>query len=231
MADKNIHEGHRQRLKNRFVKSGGLEDFDDHQVLELLLFYAIPRRDTNEIAHRLINEFGSLNKLFSASPEDIEKSCNVSENTAVLISLIPHVAKKYMMGNSYTGEAVMSKSVAFKIIEPYFAGEKKELLYLMCLDAGFRLIRVECVSRGNVSDTPIEIPRILGLALKNKTVFAIIVHNHPGGNLKPSNADISATLKIKKAFEVVSINLIDHLIVSDGDCYSFAQNKLCSMSY
>lgn len=231
MSDKKIHEGHRQRLKNRFIRLGGLEGFEDHQVLELLLFYAIPRRDTNEIAHKLINEFGSLGRVFAASPEDIEESCHVSTNTAVLISLVSHIARKYLAEINNTGEPVTSKSIAFNIIEPYFAGAKRESLYLMCLDAGFRLIRVECVSKGNAANAPIELPRIVELALKNSSVFAIIVHNHPGGSLKPSKADISATFTIKKAFEMVSINLIDHIIVSDGECYSFAQNKLCSMSY
>lgn len=231
MMDKNIHQGHRQRMKDRFVQEGGLDSFEDHQVLEMLLFYALPRRDTNEIAHKMIKEYGSLNNLLSASPSDIARSCNVSANTAVLISLVQHIAKRYLTRTERADEPVKSKKAAYDVIAPYFAGANREMIYLMCLDSRLRLIRVACISNGNISDATVNMQRLLTCAIENKAVFAIVVHNHPGGFLEPSSEDMKATLTIKQALQLVSINLIDHLIISDQGCYSFAQNELCGMSY
>jgi DNA repair protein RadC len=233
MADgDNVHSGHRQRLRQRFVEEGGLDSFQYHEIIELLLFYAIPRRDTNELAHRLIDSFGSFHNLLNATPEEISDCCNVSENTAVLISMLPHIAKRYMTSVwDETGKVIASKSDAFEIFKPIALGEQRERFYLACLDKSYRLIRVVKLTEGDTNGTMVYIDKIIEVVLRYKAAFAIIAHNHPGRTMKPSAEDIAATNEIKKALDIVNVRLVDHIIVCGDKCYSFAQNSLCHLKY
>jgi DNA repair protein RadC len=110
-------------------------------------------------------------------------------------------------------------------------GEKKERIYLVCLDAGYTVINTIGFEAGTVSSTEVSIERMVEAVLRNKAAFAIIAHNHPGNTLRPSTEDIAATSKIKNAFEMIRVDLLDHLILCGNDCFSFAQNKLCDLKY
>jgi DNA repair protein RadC len=230
--DSSVHSGHRQRLRQRFIDEGGLDSFQYHEIVELLLFYAIPRRDTNELAHRLIESFGSFHNLLNASPSEIANCCNVSENIAVLISMMPHIAKRYMSSVwDEKGKVIASKSDAFEIFKPIALGEQRERFYLACLDASYRLIGVVKLTEGDANGTTVYIDKIMEVALRYKASFAIIAHNHPGRTMKPSSEDIAATSEIKRALDIINVRLIDHIIVCGDRCYSFAQKELCHLKY
>lgn len=132
--EKNLHEGHRKRVKERFIIEG-LDSFNDHQVLELLMFYAIPMKDTNELAHKMIKEFGSLSGLFEANPKDICNKCGVSENSAILISLIPSLARRYFKGKWGEKIVLNSASKAGEYSVSLFVGKHYENFYIICLDS------------------------------------------------------------------------------------------------
>ncbi len=223
--DKNLHEGHRQRVKKRYL-SEGLDSFEDHQVLELLLFYCIPMKDTNELAHRMIKEFGSLAGLFEADPKDICRRCKVSENTAILVSLIPSLARRYFKGKWGDKPVLNSSSKAGEYAVSLFAGRIYEAFYVICLDSQNRVNHAALVHEGTINEAPVYPRLIVETALRHQANSLILAHNHPGGSLQPSSADIQITRKIAAATEAISISVLDHIIVAGDKYFSFAEKGL-----
>ena len=222
---KNLHAGHRQRVRQRFL-SEGLDAFEDHQVLELLLFYAIPRMDTNDLAHRMIKEFGSLAGLFEADAKDIARRCKVSENTAVLVSLIPSLSRRYFLGKWGDKPIINSSSKAGEYAISLLVGHIYEVFYVICLDTQNRVNYADMVHEGTINEAAIYPRLIVETALRHQASSVILAHNHPGGSLNPSRADISVTQKIITALDSISIKVLDHIIVA-GDRYtSFAERRL-----
>lgn len=228
-----IHKDHRKRVRARFIKDGNLDSFEYHQVLELLLFYAVPRKDTNELAHQLLNEYDSFHELLNAKPEELMKRCGLTEPAAVLITMIPHIARKYLgsLWVSDNSNVIASLSVASQYFDSILQGQPFESFYMLCLDNNKRLKKCVKISDGNSNSSPIYIEQIVSSALLHNAVFVIIGHNHPGGTLKPSSADINITNKIKNAFEPLGIVVLDHIIVCGEENYSFARNKICGLKY
>ncbi len=223
----NVHAGHRQRVKDRYLLEG-LDAFEDHQVLELLLFYAIPRKDTNELAHRMIKEFGSLAGLFEANAKDIARRCDVSENTAILISLIPSLSRRYFLGKWGEKPIINSSSKAGEYAISLLAGRIYEVFYVICLDTQNRVNHADMVHEGTINEAAIYPRLIVETALRHQASSVILAHNHPGGSIQPSGADISVTKRIVTALESISIKVLDHIIVA-GDRYtSFAERGLLS---
>lgn len=227
----NLHKGHRKRVKARFIKDGNLDSFEYHQILELLLFYAIPMKDTNEMAHKLLNEYGSFHNLLNASPEDLMKRCKVTENAAVLISMIPHLSRRYLNSAWDKNVRINSLNIASEYFNSLLAGEPYESFYMLCLDVNKRLIKAVKISEGNVGGAHIYIDKVVDWALLYKTSYVLIGHNHPSGTMKPSKSDVDATEKIKLALDTINMLLLDHIIVCGQKNYSFAENRLCNLKY
>jgi len=225
-ADGNIHAGHRERVRDKYINSGNLDGFKEHEALEFLLYYCYPQQDTNEIAHKMINEFGSLSKLLDASPREISKRCNVTERVAILVSIVPHLSKLYLTGK-YNAKDIMSNS---KMVGEYcvalFTNIHYECFYLLCLDTQRRLIRAELVHEGSLDAAAIYPRIILEAALKYRAACVVITHNHPGGSLLPSKSDMEVTRKLKAALGSIDVGLVDHIIVADGNYYSFIEKKI-----
>ncbi|WHH60660.1 DNA repair protein RadC [Petroclostridium sp. X23] len=224
MTGKNLHEGHRKRVKERFLKEG-LDSFNDHQVLELLMFYAIPMKDTNELAHRMIKEFGSLSGLFEANPKDICNKCGVSENSAILISLVPSLARRYFKGKWGEKIVLNSASKAGEYSVSLFVGKHYENFYIICLDSQNRVKHSALVHEGSINEVPVYPRIIVELALRHQAHSIILAHNHPGGSLKPSQEDINITNTIVSVLESIDIKVRDHIIVSGDKYISLKQNN------
>lgn len=227
----NAHKGHRQRVKNRYMNDGGLDSFEDHQVLELLLFYCYPQRDTNEIAHKMIQCYGSLHNLFDADPLDISRRCNVSENVAILISLIPHLSKRYSTGKYVKRNVLSSSKLAGEYCIGLFTGIKYECFYLLCLNTQRQLLHAELVHKGTIDSAPVYPRIIVETALKHNAASVILAHNHPSGKLVASHSDIDVTRKLISALGVIDIDVVDHIIVGGGSYYSFSEKKLLHLVY
>nr|WP_317358793.1 JAB domain-containing protein [uncultured Tyzzerella sp.] len=229
---KNLHANHRKRVRARFINEGSLDNFEEHQILELLLFYAVPRRDTNELAHRLIIEYGNLYNLMNAKPEDIIKRCKVSETTAVLISMLPYVFRRFLNSNfNVKGPKIDSFNSAYKYLKSLLVGKTFESFYMLCLNINKELVKEVKISDGVTNSTVVYMEKVVGDALLFNSSFVIIGHNHPNGNNKPSNADVEVTMKIRNALEYVNIKVLDHIIICNDDYFSFAKKDLCNLSY
>lgn len=222
MADA-MHDGHRQRMKDRFLNSG-LHNFQPHEVLELLLFYAIPRRDTNPIGHRLVERFGSISNVFAAPFSELIQVEGVSENSATLLKLIPELFRYYQSDLCAAPELINSTELAVKYLSAKFVGYETEEVLLLCLDSKRSLIACEHVFSGSVNSAQISVRRLVELCLRHNATGAILSHNHPGGLALPSHEDLVTTNKIERALDMIGVELLDHIIYADGDCVSLADS-------
>lgn len=214
-----VHEGHRQRLKQRFLKSG-LDDFEPHNVLELLLFYAVPQKDTNELAHRLIKHFGSLSAVLDADYEDLCKVSGIGASAATLIKLMPSLFRRYQEDYNRDGVVLTDIAQIGDFLRPKFIGQTKEKVYLLCLDNKGSVVYSGFIIEGTVNSAPMYVRNILEIAMRCQAVAAILAHNHPRGLAIPSNPDILATKAVYNALEIAKIKLMDHFIFAGGDYVS-----------
>jgi len=222
---KNIHAGHRERVRERFMEEG-LDGFKDHEILELLLYYCVRRRDTNALAHRRLKEYGTLHDLLEAHPRDIARRCKVSLNTATLISLCVPLARRYMNGKWGERPVLNSSFKAGEYAMTLFAGRIYEAFFAICLDSQNKVNHAALVHEGTINEAPVYPRLIVETALRHKASSVILAHNHPGGSLKPSVADIEVTKKIYAALKSISINVVDHIIVAGQNYISFAEQGL-----
>ena len=214
MKDKLPHEGHRERLKNRFL-SGGLDNFEPHNILELLLFYSIPRQDTNEIAHALIDRFGSIKGVFDADFSELIKVKGIKENSATLIKLIPQLARAYVTDDKVDESQIFDH--ADKIGEYFvkkFIGETNEVVYIMLLDNSWRLIKCEKIFEGSVNSSLVDKRVLVEAVVCNRATSLIIAHNHPNGLPVPSEEDIETTGAFVSLFPSIGINFLEHFVIA-----------------
>ena len=216
-----IHDGHRQRIKNRFF-SDGLDNFEKHNILELLLFYSVPQGDTNPTAHALLEHFGSLKAVFDAPYEELIGIKGVGANTASLIKLIPAIARVYGSEDaSFGSRSLSTTSELGNFLLPRYIGVTNERVYLILLDNKNKPLGCSLIFEGSINSAEISIRKIVQTALKFNAGCAVISHNHPNGIALPSQEDLLTTLKIAEALKFVGVSLIDHILVADGDFISF----------
>ena len=208
--------GHRNRVRERYLNTG-LDTFQDYEALELLLFYAIPRKDTKSTAKNLIARFGSLPAVLDATLEELTEA-GLSPNAAVLLKLVPDMNRYYAVKTDGAGQKVHSTSDAGKILCAMFRHEQTESVRLLCLNAGGKVLKLALLNEGDINAVHFSVRKIVETALSAKAVSVILAHNHPGGTLTPSREDLDATNSAKAALSTVGIQLLDHLIIS-GDNY------------
>lgn len=221
---KNIHDGHRERMRDRYIAENGLEGWSDHQVLEMLLYYCYPQGDTNEKAHRMLNEFGSLSNLMETSIQEIMRRTNVTKRIAVLISLIPHLSKRYASSKWAKRALLDSVQKAGEYVKTLFIGKATEHFYIICLNAQRQLIYSATVAEGSLTDISVYPRKIVEEALKHQASYVILAHNHPSGTINPSQNDLDATCTISRALLPLDITVIDHIIVCGEKYYSFSEH-------
>ena len=220
-----IHEGHRSRMKKRFLRYG-LSGFDDHNVLELLLFYAQPRQDTNATAHRLMETFGSLDGVFEAPPEALMSVKGVGENAAALIRLVPEAARRYRIAKEAPGDILSSTEAAGRFLIPRFMSCTEETVYLVCMDSRLKVIDCRRLGSGSTVSAQLSIRQIVQTALMQNATAAILAHNHTSGIALPSAEDERTTLQVRDALALVGVSLVDHIIVAGEDFISLADDGL-----
>ena len=218
-----IHDGHREKMRQRFLK-GGLEPFADHEALELLLYYAIPRRDTNPIAHALMERYGSLRAVLSAPVEDLQKVEGIGERAALLLKLVPQLYRKARLADAAQETVLNSADRAGAYLLERFADEKNEVIYLLCLDRKGRLIACKRLGEGGVTNAELSVRKVVENAILTSASAVILSHNHPSGIALPSTDDYAATERVKAALQTIDVKLADHIIVADGDFVSMADS-------
>ena len=214
-----IHDGHRDRLRETFLKTG-LDDFHPHNVLELLLFYSIPRKDTNEIAHALIEEFGSIERVFDAEPEELVRVKGITKNSAVLISMIPQLARYYMSRKADHGKPLKTAEDMGEYFVPKFIGENHEILYILFLDTKLQVVACKKVVEGTTNSVELRVDQIVKLVATVDAPRVVIAHNHPDGNPTPSPEDLALTSELREALMLINKKLLDHIVVGDNQFMS-----------
>lgn len=224
-----IHTGHRQRLKQRFLTEG-LDNFDDVNVLELLLFYALPQADTNPLAHRLLQQFGSLAGVLEAAPDALMKVPGMGANSATLLALTTAMSRRYMVSRQESRPILASVSQCGDYLVPRFFGLRVEAVCLLCLDAKCQVISCQMMGEGSVNSAGVPIRRIVECALAANATSVVLAHNHTSGIALPSKEDVDATLRLSAALEGVDITLADHIVVADDDFVSLVDSHLFTPS-
>jgi DNA repair protein RadC len=218
-----IHAGHRKRLRQRFLEEG-LDNFDEINALELLLFYCIPQKDTNPIAHDLLDRFGSLPQVLEATPEELMSVDGISEYSVTFLKLITAAGRYYQVKRAETGEILRTISQCGNYLVPRFYGRENETVFLLCLDAKCKVLGCKLVGEGSVNSANIPIRRVVEIALNSNATTVILAHNHPSGLALPSDEDVETTIRVAKAMEAVEITLADHIVVADNDYVSMVQS-------
>jgi DNA repair protein RadC len=219
----NLHTGHRARLRKRFLEEG-LDAFEDHQVLELLLFYAIPRRDTNELAHVLLKRYGSFAATLEADPVDLAQTDGIGEGAATLLALVPALTRRYLVDRArHERHALTTTERAAEFLVPFMAGRTNEVFCVICLDTQCRVIVPALVEEGLPDRAHVEPRQVVEVALRHKAHSVLLAHNHPSGQAKPTTADHRVTQALVTAFGAIGIAVRDHLIVAGEEWYSFSR--------
>jgi len=222
LAD-SVHSGHRDRLKKRFLQQG-LDGFTDIQALELLLFYSIPRQDTNPIAHRLLDHFGSLSQVLEAPTEELMQVGGIKEHSAVLLNLINEMGRFYLVDKAKRERVLPTIEDCARYLQPYFYGRMTETVFLLCMDAKCKALCCKEVGEGSVNSAGISVRKIVETALREGATTVVLAHNHPSGIAIPSPEDIQTTRRISAALHSVEIHLADHIVVADDDYVSMVQS-------
>lgn len=216
------HEGHRKRMKERFINDGGFDYFAPHEILEVLLYATNARGDTNPIAHDLIKEFDNIANVFDATPEELKKIEGIGERSAFLLTMIPHLSRAYNQAkwsrNIVLGNAELAGQYAINL----FIGKQNEEFRVVCLDSNRRVFYQGKVSSGTINEVPAYPRLIVEEVLKRKAQYVMFAHNHPGGMARPSAGDIQATEQLVQALDAIGVNVVDHIIVAGNQYYSMA---------
>lgn len=218
-----VHKDHRKRLKERFLLEG-LDNFTQIQALELLLFYCIPRKDTNPIAHALLDRFGSLSRVLEAPAEELKQVEGIGPEAATFLRLLPEISRYYQVNCAQRVEILTSTSACGHYLMPYFANRRNETVFLLCLDAKCKVLCCREVGEGSVNSASVPLRRIVEMALAENATSVVLAHNHPSGVAVPSHEDVATTLRLATALNAVEIILADHIVTVEDDFVSMVQS-------
>lgn len=214
-----IHDGHRERVRERLLREG-LAGFADHEVLELLLFYAIPRGDTNPTAHELLEKFGSLKNVFDADITELKNTKGVGSNAATLIKLIPEITGVYSSLALRGNYIIRNTQDAGLYACAKIGSLSKEVFSVICLDSKRAVTAFEIVEQGTVSQAAVHPRKVVECALRYNAAAVILAHNHPSGNAAASENDRQLTKELCLLLDGIGINVLDHIITTSAQSYS-----------
>ncbi|MBQ2999550.1 MAG: hypothetical protein IJD64_03725 [Clostridia bacterium] len=221
--DKKLHQGHRGRMRERAKID--LKSLEDHELLEVALFYSVSRQNTNETAHRLINKFGGFRRVFDAQMDELQDVEGIGENSALFLRIISEIIARYSRDAHYITHPLTSRAQLMEYLCSLFIGESKEKIYLILLSSAGRIVHTEKIGSGFSGMSEISIKKMSALAVGKNAAAAVLAHNHPDGIAKPSAQDIATTRKIQIILEHLGVTLIDHFIVVDNECVPILHNN------
>lgn len=222
-----MHKNHRKRMKERFLAEG-LESFSEHNVLEFLLFFAIPRKDTNEIAHKLIDIFGSLAKVLDANVEDLMQVGDIGEHAAILLKTYPQIAHLYVTDSAAKGRPACDtvEKLCRYAVEQY-VGITEEVTKLLLLDNTLRVIGCADIGEGSPNQSGFRARKMVETAIRRGASTVVLMHNHPDGRLFPSDEDLETTFRLQNVCEAMEIKLLEHVLVAGGEALPILHQKKC----
>ncbi len=219
-----MHENHRKRVREAF-RNNGMEHMSDHNILEMLLFFSVPRIDTNELAHRLIETFGSLSAVLEASYGDLIKVPGIGESSAVLITMMPQLFRRYSFDKVKDRKCIKSPQEAGEYIITKYFGITTEKVGMICIDSKGRINNFVFIAEGSLRTANIDVRRTAETAFRNMAESIILCHNHPNGLPMPSRDDVATTKELIEILNTLDIKVSDHIIVSDNEYFSMAQSE------
>lgn len=217
--------GHRQRIKTKYEKSG-LNGWLDYEVLELVLSYAIPQKDTKSIARELLSRFKSINGILDADNRDLQSINGISKHTALFLNLLKDISVLYMEKRMFEKDLLSSPQIVYDYLKVSLKGLIDEGFKMLFLDNRNQLIAMETLKNGTVNQTIVFPRKIVERALYHHAVGVLIAHNHPSGSLEPSQEDQEVTKDIREALKTVDITLLDHIIIGGNEFFSFRENQI-----
>ena len=218
-----IHEGHRARMKKKLLENGE-RSLADHELLEVLLYYAIPRRDTNELAHRLLKQFGSLRGVLSAPVQELACVSGVGQQAALLMGMVTMLCRRAAQREKE--QILNSVDACGAYFTELLGSSRREMLWQVCLDGKGKVLSSRCLAEGDVSMAAVSVRQVVEYALRAGAVGVVLAHNHPSGVALPSQEDIATTRLIRDALRTMNIQLVDHIVVADGDYVSMAASGM-----
>ncbi|MHB8907584.1 MAG: RadC family protein [Syntrophales bacterium] len=219
------NRGHRERLKRKFT-TAGMDAFHEHEVLELLLTYAIPRKDVKPPAKELLRTFGSLKGVVDAEIADLVRVTGIGEHSAILFKLIKEIAALYLKQRAKEKRQVTCTTELIDFCRTVMGGKRDEEFCVIYLDAQNQIIEFETIQKGVVNQAVVYPRQVLESALKKKASAIILAHNHPSGHVRPSDADIRLTKTIQETARVLDILVHDHIIIGENRFFSFREEGL-----
>ncbi|MEZ4358371.1 MAG: DNA repair protein RadC [Eubacteriales bacterium] len=217
------HHYHRQRMFERADKTG-LDSFADHELLEYMLFFTQARKNTNNIAHGLIEEFGSFENVLDANFFDLQKVSGVGPNSARFLNLFLYVLKRYNSNKTRPKQRITNVREAGEYLSAVMMHSNKEEVYILLLDVKSRIIRLKCIAQGTIDEVPLYVREVVAEAIRSNSKKVILAHCHPNGSFNASKNDIDLTISLNKALSTVNISLLDHIIVSKEGYASILAN-------
>ncbi|MEW6387822.1 MAG: DNA repair protein RadC [Thermodesulfobacteriota bacterium] len=224
-TEKPHYHGHRQRLRNRFLK-GGAGALQDYELLELLLTFAIPQSDVKPLAKKLIQQFGSFGQVLDAPPEALMEAGGIKEYSATLLKLVKTCIESYLKEEALKRQKIPSLASLVDYCRTALGGLKDEQFRVIFLNSQNEIIAEEIIQEGTVNQTVVYPRKVLELALKHKASGLILVHNHPSGSPTPSAPDKELTQTLIKACRPLNLTVHDHLIISRHDYFSLAEHNM-----
>lgn len=217
-------DGHRQRVKARF-REEGLDNFSDEHIMELLLFYCVPRQDTKDLAYRLIEHFGSLTEALDATTAELEKVEGVGEGVSTFLRLIRELMRQYYIDLDTQITKLKTLDDYSRYLKSFFLTLRNEVVYLLCLDAKCEVLCCKKIGEGSINAAVVSVRKVVETAINANAVTVVLAHNHPSGIAIPSQEDVATTVRIAKALQAVDIFLADHVIVSGTQSISMVQTR------
>ena len=223
--EKKLHEGHRDRVKKKFLKDGFTDGMQKYEILELILFYSVPRVDTKDLAKNLLNKFGSISGVFNAPQHELEEFPGITQNSVVLFKMIMEAARVYNAEQTETGAIFGDTDEMGTYLLGRFAGIIDEQVALLSLQSNGKFIGFDVISKGNISTVGVSTRKIIEVVLERQAGMVVLAHNHPGGIALPSKTDLETTKRISEALGHIGVRLFDHIVIADGDFVSFRQSQ------
>lgn len=209
----NVHEGHRERVRER-IRTGGIESLADHEILEYLLFMATPRKDVNGLAHELIEKFGGLGGVFDATEKDLLSIPGVTKAAALFLSNFGGIYSRYMQSKEQNKKYLRTKREMCNFFVDRIGHEKTEIALLACLDVHLRLKRLIRYSGDNVREISLPLKQVISSIASTNCSYVVFAHNHPGNSTTPSKNDIDYTNTLRKQLDIFGITLIESIVVT-----------------
>lgn len=222
---KNPHAGHRGRFRKEIIKNGINPSTPEHKVLEYILFYCVPRKDTNVLAHELIEKFGSFTAVLEASERDLYAINGINEAAVTWLKMIIPVFRYYTAKKADIGKRFTAKEQFGEYIFKQYLGNKSEVVTLLSLNAAGKIISSDVIAEGDITSANITARNLLDVVLRTGAKGVVMAHNHPSGLALPSEDDLRATIFVKQILSSIDVQLLDHVIVCDNDYVSLEESK------